>query len=171
MLANYKGGIHLKKLVTILLAGLMCGAILAGCGNSEDPKQVLQGYSGNESYSDGDETSTQQDFSIYIYDKSYDSKFSKDENYIKVTSKNKEDITGYFQDFDTWGTTSSFSDNYNFKTDMITDGDYYCIADEKVNISSVGQRKAVKIYHEYSVYYYDTESHTLYYIHNDLNES
>ena len=64
MLANYKGGIHLKKLVTILLAGLMCGAILAGCGNSEDPKQVLQGYSGNESYSDGDETSTQQDFSI-----------------------------------------------------------------------------------------------------------
>ena len=92
MLANYKGGIHLKKLVTILLAGLMCGAILAGCGNSEDPKQVLQGYSGNESYSDGDETSTQQDFSIYTYDKSYDSKFSKDENYTKVTSKNKEDI-------------------------------------------------------------------------------
>lgn len=171
MLANYKGGIHLKKIVTILLAGLMCGAILAGCGNSESPKQVLKGYSDSETYSDGDESSTQQDFSKYTYDKSYDSKFSKDENYTKVTSKNKEDITGYFQDFDTWGTTSSFSDHYDFKTDMITEGDYYCIADENVNVSSVGQRKAVKIYHEYSVYYYDTESHTLYYIHNNLNES
>lgn len=125
----------MKKIVTILLAGLMCGAILAGCGNSEDPKQVLKGYSDSETYSD------------------------------------KEDITGYFQDFDTWGTTSSFSDHYDFKTDMITEGDYYCIADENVNVSSVGQRKAVKIYHKYSVYYYDTESHTLYYIHNNLNES
>ena len=148
----------MKKIVTILLAGLMCGAILAGCGNSEAPKQVLKGYSDSETYSDGDESSTQQNFSKYTYDKSYDSKFSKDENYTKVTSKNKEDITGYFQDFDTWGTTSSFSD-------------HYCIADENVNVSSVGQRKAVKIYHEYSVYYYDTESHTLYYIHNNLNES
>ena len=126
----------MKKIVTILLAGLMCGAILAGCGNSESPKQVLKGYSDSETYSDGDESSTQQDFSKYTYDKSYDSKFSKDENYTKVTSKNKEDITGYFQDFDT-----------------------------------CGQRKAVKIYHKYSVYYYDTESHTLYYIHNNLNES
>lgn len=51
----------MKKIVTILLSGLMCGAILAGCGNSEDPKQVLKGYSDSETYSDGDESSTQQD--------------------------------------------------------------------------------------------------------------
>lgn len=167
-ISKLKGGIHLKKLIAILLTGIICGTILVGCGSEEEPEQVLKGYSDSQTYSDGDENSTKQDFSKYTYDKSYDSKFSKDENYTKVTSKNKEEITGFFDNFTTWEKSSSFSDKYDFKTSMITDGDYYCIADQKIATDVVGQRKALKVYRKYSVYYYDTESHTLYYIHNDI---
>lgn len=162
----------MKKLVTILLAGLMCGTILAGCGNDKDPKQVLAGYSDSKSYSDGDDdSSTKQEFSKYIYDSSFDSKFENDNNYTKVTSKNKSEIKEYFDNFQIWGGSSSFSDNYDFKTDMITDGDYYCIADKDVFTDIAGQRKALKVFKEYSIYYYDTETHVLYYIHNDMSLS
>lgn len=158
----------MKRILTIFVTILVCGTILAGCGNNDNPEQVLAGYSNNQSYSDGDESSTKQDFQKYTYDESYDSKFSKDNNYTKVTSKNINKIKGFFDDFEKWASLSSFSDKYDFKNSMITEGDYYCIADETVTTDTVGQRKAVKTYRQYSIYYYDTETHTLYYIQNDI---
>lgn len=158
----------MKKLFTLIMTILVCGTILVGCGNEDNPEQVIAGYSDKQSYSEGDDSSTKQDFEKYIYDDSYDSKFAKDENYTKVTSKNKSEITGYFEDFEKWASLSSFSDKYDFKDSMITESDYYCIADQTVTNDTVGQRKAVKTYRQYSVYYYDTETHTLYFIQNDI---
>ncbi len=47
---------------------------------------------------------------------------------------------------------------YDFDTEIITEGDYYCILDES---DHAAQRDM------YYVYFYDVSTHTLYYIHNN----
>ncbi len=157
----------MKKILALFAAALSVIAVFSGCSGDGDSASVIQGYKDKEIYTDEGGTQNQA-FSKYFYDESFDDKFAKKDDYTKVDSKNKEEITGYFTDFNDWAPISSFGDKYDFKTDMITDGDYYYIEESTTNNENIGQRKERTIYRLYSIYYYDTESHTLYYVHNDI---
>jgi hypothetical protein len=159
---------YFTKKLTILLAVIAVTTMFfTGCGDSENPSEVLQGYKNSSVFQkDGEE----QSYDTYEYDESFDSKFAKDDDYIKVTADNIEEITGYFNDFESWAKVSSFKNDYKFTTDMITEGDYYTIPKEQVNNDSAGLRKLRTLYRMYSLYYYDTETHTLHHIYSDITD-
>ncbi|MBQ9674053.1 MAG: hypothetical protein IJV39_05460 [Ruminococcus sp.] len=149
----------MKKLITATILLIMCTVIFTGC-NSEE---ILDGYKEGNSYTDDD-----QDYGKYVYDSSYDKKFADDKNYKEVTDADIENINGYINDFYEWAKISNFSSEYKVDENTVSAGDYYLIKDDLVDDSGTGLRKVTKIYRKYTIYYYDTDTHTLHYIHNDL---
>lgn len=159
----------MKKITVMFVAITLLLTFLAGCGSDEAPEEIIKGYKDSKTFSDGSEAdSSVQEFSKYIYDESYDKKFAGNDDYTKVDSKNIDEISGFVENFDSWAELSSFSDDYDFSKESVTEGDYYVIADSTTSDDNVGQRKERRVYRAYSIYYYDTETHTLYYIHCDI---
>ncbi|MGN1132339.1 MAG: hypothetical protein ACI4RL_05495 [Ruminococcus sp.] len=158
---------NIKRIIASLLVIATPLAVLAGCSDDSEPEQIIKGYKDSEVYSDNNEND-KENFSKYIYDESADAKFAKSEEYEKVTADNKEDVTAFFEDFQEWAGISTFQDKYDIESDIVTEGDYFSITDSDLNNDNIGQRKSRTIYRQYSLYLYDTESHTLYYINHDI---
>lgn len=157
----------MKKITAIILTLMLTIIALSGCGDDKDPKEVIAGYTDSQTFEDG-EDGNKQEFTKYTYDKSFDEKFSSNEDYIMVDSKTKDEITGYINNFDEWATISTFSKDYDFGADKVKDGDYYVIADKTISNDNIGVRKQRTVYKMYSIFYYQTESHTLYHIYSDI---
>lgn len=157
----------IKRIVAPLLVLATTLAVMAGCSDDSEPEQIIKGYKDSKVYSDNNEND-KENFSKYIYDESADAKFAKAEEYEKITSENKEDVTAFFEDFKEWAGISTFKDEYDIEPDIVTEGDYFCITDSDLNNDNLGQRKSRTIFRQYSIYLYDTDSHTLYYINHDI---
>ncbi|MGN0477623.1 MAG: hypothetical protein ACI4HM_09850 [Ruminococcus sp.] len=158
---------YIKKIIASLLVLATPLAVMAGCSDDSEPEQIIKGYKDSKVFSDNNEND-KENFSKYIYDEGADEKFAKSEDYEKITADNKEDVTAFFEDFQEWAGISTFKDEYDIKSDIVTEGDYFCIADSDLNNDNLGQRKSRTIFRQYSIYLYDTESHTLYYINHDI---
>ncbi len=157
----------MKKMLAMLLIMIVPLLIFAGCGSDKDPSEIIQGYKDSQTYSDGEEGS-KQEFGKYIYDESFDSKFQENEDYQKVSKNNIKEIKGYVKNFDSWAKLSTFSKDYDFGENHVTEGDCYTIVDKVVSNDSIGVRKQRTVYKMYSIYYYDIESHNLYHIFIDI---
>lgn len=157
----------MKKFTALLLAFIMPIFALVGCSSEEEPSQVIKGYSDSKAFADGEDGS-RQELTKYFYDQSFDSKFAENKEYAKVTKDNKEEITGYIQNFDDWAKYSTFKNDYDFGADKIKEGDYFVIADKSISNDNLGVRKVRTAYKMYYLFYYQTESHTLYHIYMDI---
>ena len=85
-----------------------------------------------------------------------------DDKYKKISSDDIENIRSYFDDF--YGVIR-LEGIYDFDTSIITEGDYVRIETkegEEIGDSTYGK------YDNYSVYFFDRETLTLYYIHNNI---
>lgn len=157
----------IKRIIASLLIVATPIIAVTGCSEEKEPKQVIKGYKDSQVYSDNNEND-KENFSKYIYDEGAEKKFAKSEDYEKVTAENKEDITGFFEDFQEWASISTFQDNYDITSDIVTEDDYFCIVDSDLNNDNIGQRKSRTVYRQYTLYLFDTESNTLYYINHDI---
>ena len=157
----------IKRIVASLLVLATTLAVMAGCSDDSEPVQIIKGYKDSKVYSDNNEND-KENFSKYIYDEGAEKNFAKSQDYEKVTAENKEDISGIFEDFQKWASISTFQDEYDIKPDIVTEGDYFCIVDSDLNNDNIGQRKSRTVYRQYTLYLYDTESNTLYYINHDI---
>lgn len=122
------------------------------------------GYYHKEEYYD--ETGWQDftDYCKYYYKEKDDDKFIKNQKYSYVNGEIVTEVVGYFENFEGWMLPER-EDEYDFDKSWITVGDYVYIDDKEGE--SIGESRYMK-YQNYNVYFYDIETHTLYYIHNNI---
>lgn len=133
-----------------ILCIILCMTVLTACTSKSN--EILEGYSNcEEYYSDGFQDYT--DYCKYFYEESDDDKFKESSYYSVVTKDNIESIKSYFDEFP-YGSMKN-GNKYDFETSNITEGDYYCIKNGSNNDN-------------YSIFLYDMNNHTLYYIHYNI---
>ncbi len=109
-----------------------------------------------------------QDFTIY-YEITYENPNIENNEYLKqMTETDIEEFNLYLDDFDGWvelhieaGNESKeqFVKNYDFDRNIISTNDYcYIYSNPDYNDK----------FDSYDVYFYDTETETLYYFHNNI---
>ena len=127
------------------------------------PDYVLRGYTDSEEYYDKNGFQDYTDFCIYRYDSA--EKFIYSRLYNKVSENDVENIRSYFDNFKGWMEAENRLDEYSFDSASVSAGDYYHI--ETKEGEPIGQGKYSK-FDNYSIYFFDVESKTLYYIHTNI---
>ena len=136
--------------------------LLTGCSQS-DIVGIPNGYIDKYEYYQKDGFQDYTDYAKYIYSSKDD--VIKDKKYKKILSKDVDDIKGYFDDFSLSMESSNRMDEYDFDDSIISEGDYVRV--ETKEVEKVGDYEYGK-YENYSVYFFDVDSLTLYYIHNNV---
>ena len=128
--------------VVILLSLLLsaCSSIPSGFVSKEEHFQ--QG--GFQDYTD---------YAKYVYESSY--AFEKNSDYSPVSESDINMIKGYTDNFKDW--MSNRLSEYDFDYSSVTAGDYYRL---KVKYND-------NPYSDYTLWFFDTETYTLYYFHNN----
>lgn len=147
----------MKKILIVTVIILL----LTACGgtmNTEIPK----GYTSKTEYYDKEGIQDHTDYAKYVYDKII---VENDDNYIKVNEKDIENIKSYFNDFKDAMESQNRLNQYDFDINSITENDYVRIITKEgtpIGDSTYGK------FDNYSVYLFDSETLTLYYIHNNI---
>ena len=144
-----------KILITITLILLLTGC--NGTMNAEIPK----GYISKTEYYDTEGIQDHTDYAKYIYDKII---VENDKDY-KLVQDDIDNIKSYFNDFKSVMESEERLNEYDFDVNSITENDYVRIVTKEgtpIGDSTYGK------FDNYSVYLFDSETLTLYYIHNNI---
>lgn len=144
-------------LVTVFIVAYVCLCFLF------TPNYVLNDYTYSEVYYGKDGFQDYTDYCIYRYDSA--DEFINSRLYDKASENDVENIRSYFDNFKGWMEAENRLDEYSFDSDFVSLGDYYHI--ETKEGEPIGQGKYSK-FDNYSVYLFDVETNTLYYIHNNI---
>lgn len=122
---------------------------------------ILNGYHDSEEHWDPHGFQDYTDYCKYYYKDKLDKKFSNSFLYKKVEQEDIENITSYFMNFEKWMEIEERMDIYDFDTNIISEGDYFRIENERPDDP---QWK----FADYTIYLYDIESNVLYYFHSNI---
>ena len=144
--------------------------VFAGCSLLKTVKDQLSssnipdGYTKKEEHWDTWGFQDATDYCKYFYENA--EPFENDPDFSRVTSGDIENLSEYFDDFQQWVAASGWLEEvYDFNTDCITNGDYFLI--KTLEGKPIGDSYYEK-FDNYSVYFFDTETCILYYIHNNI---
>ena len=126
-------------------------------------KPIPSGYTEKEEHYDPNGFQDYTDYCKYRYASA--DPFRNDERYHAVTAEETKAIIGYFSDFEGWMRSADRYDEYDFDWRCVNEGDYVFIMSKEGR--PIGQSYYGK-YDNYTVYFFDTESMILYYIHNNI---
>ena len=154
-----RGFLLILCISALITAALMCGGkglvflLLPGDDEKEDPLEPRF----SEEYRD----SGFQDYTDYaktVYHERDRERvlrlFENDKDYSKVeTLKTVRYLEEFFSDFAGWAELMPWYENYDSALGHIDETDYYCIAKAET--------------YSYSIYFFDVQSLTKYYIHNN----
>ena len=151
-----------KAFVAVLCIVIVCSFV--GCGKPQDV-HIPDTYISSDEHWEKESFQDYTDFCIYRYDSS--SAIEADSKYEKVTEDDIERVAGYFTNFEMWMKEEKRLDEYSFDQSCITAGDlWYVKTKEGQPIGSSGS--AYGKYDNYTVYFFDVESLTLYFIHSNI---
>lgn len=157
----------MKKLFVIILLLVF---IITGCSSEADYLGIPKGYIDKEEYYQEDGFQDYTDYAKYIYDTKDIIVNNKD--YKKITKEDIASIKDYFKHHRKW-----MGAEYDFDESIINEGDYIRIKirlEKTINghIEIVTGDKLEDLqsrqYDNYSIYFFDIETLTLYYIHNNI---
>ncbi len=149
-----------KRRIVLLFAA---ACLLSACGQPSAPKtEIPEGCIEKAEFFDPKGFRDYTDYCRYVYP----SDFCPDAEprYHPVEEPDVERLKGYFADFRGWMETEKRLGDYDFDPDCIGPGDYVRI--ETREGTPIGTGTYGK-YDCYTVYFFDTESHTLFYIHQN----
>lgn len=149
----------MKKWLIFLLLPLL---FLTGCMQSV-LLSIPRGFTEKEEHFDPEGFQDYTDYCKYIY--SEVAPFSNDARYHAVTAGEIPEIRAYFENFAGWMETEDRLNEYDFSPECITEGDYVLIKTKEGQ--RIGDGRYSK-YDDYTVYFFDTGSLTLYYIHTNI---
>lgn len=154
-----------NKVVIVTLIGivLIILIIIATYQTNASLADIPKGYIDKVEYYDNEGLSDHTDYAKYIY-KSKEVVL-KNKEYKKVKQEDIQNIIGYFENFAGWMTTLERLNEYDFDTNAISEGDYIKIITKEGQ--KIGDSKYDK-YDNYSIYFFDIETLTLYYIHSNI---
>lgn len=136
---------------------------ITGCSSQADNIGIPKGYIDKKEYYDKDGFQDYTDYAKYIYSEPDIIIF--DDDYKKIFQEDIESIKGYFEDFKNRMESSNRLNEYDFKENVINEGDYIRIKTKEGQ--KIGDSEYTK-YDNYSIYYFDMDSLTLYYIHSNI---
>lgn len=157
----------MKKILGITSV-LLCLLLATGCAalhESGIKKYVPKGYTESVGEIRKNEWNGYTDFFIYKYSSS--EMFRNNEDYTSVSQDDIVKIKEYFADTEKWMNIENRAEEYTFDGDCISVGDYFRIETKEGEVIGKGPEKYGK-YDDYSVYLFDTENRTLYYIHSNM---
>ena len=145
-----------KILITIILILLLTAG--GGTMYTEIPKS----YISKTEYYDKEGIQDHTDYAKYGYDKVI---VENDDNYTKVSKDDIENIKSYFNNFKDVMESLERLNEYDFDVNSITENDYVRIVTKEgtpIGDSTYGK------FDNYSIFLFDSETLTLYYIHNNI---
>ena len=116
--------------------------------------EIIGGYNYKEEYYDEEGWQDFTDYCKYYYDSKADKKFKESSKYKKVENEDISNIIEYFYSMDRAMEMQDRADDYDFNIDSIDNKDYVYM--KKSDIKN------------YSIYFYDIQTHILYYIHRNI---
>lgn len=154
------------KRLCFLLTTILLILSLTGCDEQSKVLRSLPDYESEVFYtSDGFQDYT--DYAKYTYD-SVSVQDLEDSNYFTVTTaKDVQKINIYINNFEEWvkAVGGDLKKNYDFDRSIVTEGDYFYIftyEGKPIGESTYGK------FDNYSVFYFDIDTQTLYYFHNNI---
>lgn len=147
----------------ILSMIIVCVAIVCdGCGLFHD-SHIPCDYISKEEHWDENSVPDSTDYCVYRYDsvRSFENMI----DYQIIKDDEIQVLVGYFSNFREWMKVEKRLDQYSFDDSCISTGDYYFIRTKEGQ--SVGNGK-YRRFDNYSVYFFDVDTLTLYYIHNNI---
>lgn len=154
--------ITMKKF-ELIVAVLLIFILMPSCAGDNEGAYVVKGYDSCDEYRNNAGFGDYYEYSKYYYHHSYDAVFGQNSLYPEVSEDSVGKICEFFDDFQKWMILEGMKE-YDFDTECITPGDFAYI--ETRQGKKIGDHEYTALEY-YSVYLYDTESHTLYYIHNE----
>ena len=161
----------MKKTFTLLAVVLILAISLSACTAPEDKVlNSLGKYKSREFYTEG-AFQDYTDYAKYYYD-SVD--FTANEYFSKIGQADIDVLNEHLDDFESWIETLREGDasreivvNYDFDRSVIDHKDYLYIESEKYDPWDDGNM----VLASYDVYFFDTQTNTLYYFHNNIQAS
>ena len=151
--------------ILVISSILLCLISIALYHSLMRDKMILKGYSKSEEYLDKFVFQDYTDYCKYYYSKDFDEKFANTKEYRVIKEEDISNITGYFNNFKEVVESTDRIKKYDFDTSIIGAGDFvYIVTKEGKEIGNSSYGK----YDDYTVYFYDNASHTLYYIHTNI---
>lgn len=150
------------KKICLAITLIIFAFLIIGCSNSKIA-DIPGGYIDKEEYYDKDEFQDYTDYAKYMYD-SKDA-ITSNKEYKKIEQDDIQNIVGYFENFSGWMKNADKSIQFDFDIGVINKGDYVKIKTKEGQ--KIGNSKYEK-YDNYSVYFFDIETLTLYYIHSNI---
>ena len=156
----------MKKTFAIILVFSFLALILSACVPVDKALDSLGEYKSCEFYTE-DSFQDYTDYAKYYFD-SVD--FSNNEYFTKIEQSDIDVLNEHLDDFESWIETYREGDasrdivvNYDFDRSFIDSADYLYINSEKHTWDD-GYTSLVNYY----VYFFDTQTNTLYYFHNNI---
>lgn len=157
---------RMKSTVSILLLIILI-LTLCSCIASEDKVlNSLGKYKSHEFYTEG-AFQDYTDYAKYYYD-SVD--FTDNEYFSKIQQSDIDALNEHLDDFELCIETYREGDasreivvNYDFNRSIIDSGDYLYIDSQKHTFDD-----GVELLSSYDIYFFDTQTNTLYYFHNNI---
>lgn len=160
----------MKRTIILLLIISCLIFALFSCAPYEDKVlDSLGEYKSHEFYTEGvfqDHT----DYAKYYYD-SVD--FTDNEYFTKIEQYDTDNLNEYLDNFERWIECFRENDasweivvNYDFNRNLIDKNDYVYIYFKHYNFDGVDYNE-MKFYN-YNIYFFDTQTNTLYYFHNNI---
>lgn len=123
---------------------------------------VIKGYYKAEEYFDPFSTQDSVDYCKYYYTSEYDAIFSN--RYSKISKENITEIKEYFNKFKEWMDACDRLNEYDFDENIIDNNDFCLLYDKSNHNNSIEYKK----FEYFTIHFYDTNSHILYYIHANI---
>lgn len=143
---------------------MACILFATACNHLGD-EFVLKEYFDSEEHWDENGFQDYTDYCKYFYNENADVWFKNHSDYKEVKDENKKNIVSYFDNFKLWMETENRMEEYSFDTAMISEGDFFYLKTKEGEKIGNG---VYKKFDNYSLYFYDVDSHTLVYIHNNI---
>lgn len=143
--------LNMKRMFLVILILLMS----CGCSNYR-MNEIPEGYIDKDEHYQQNGFQDYTDYAKYVYS---DAKIIKNNsNYKEVTNDDIIKIQKYFDETYTWLEKENRSNEFDFDNSCINQGDYVRIIDKYENDSNTTN---------YSIYFFDIETLTLYYVHSN----
>ena len=158
---------RIKSTAIILLLIILISTLYSCVAPEDKVLNSLGEYQRSEYYSEG-EFQDFTDYAKYYYDLL---DFTDNEYFSEIEQADIDVLNEHLDDFESWIETYREGDasreivvNYDFDRSVIDHEDYLYIESEKYDPWDDGNM----VFANYDVYFFDTQTNTLYYFHNNI---
>lgn len=142
---------------------IICAFVCASCSPSTATEPIPSGYISKKEHFDRNGVQDYTDYCTYQYTSA--NAFQQDKRYHAISAEDVGTVAGYFDHFEQWMRAENRLSEYDFAPSCISADDYLLtVTKEGQAIGSGFYGK----YDHYSVYFFDMETMTLYYIHQNI---